>query len=102
MDVALLYFDGCPNHRDTLVLLERFLDEAGWAGSVNLVNVDSPAEADRLAFRGSPTILLDGVDPFLDADAPVGLSCRVYATSSGLQGVPPTDELRSAIAEHMP
>ena len=99
MDVALLYFDGCPNHHATLALLEGLLAEAGWNGDVALVNVDSQEQAEALSFRGSPTVLIDGVDPFVDSDAPVGLSCRVYPTAEGYRGTPPEPELRAAIAQ---
>jgi hypothetical protein len=101
MEVSLLYFDGCPNHKDTLVLLNGLLDEASWEGTVQLVNVDSPERALELDFRGSPTVRIDGVDPFLDHDAPPGLSCRIYATGSGFQGTPPEDQLRTAIESGM-
>jgi hypothetical protein len=101
MDVALLYFDGCPNHHDTVTLLESLLAEAEWDGDIDLANVDSQERAEALSFRGSPTVLIDGVDPFLDGDAPVGLSCRVYPTDEGYRGTPPEPELRSAIARHI-
>jgi hypothetical protein len=100
MEVSLLYFDGCPNHHATMSLLETMLEDAGWTGEIELVSVDSPERADELGFRGSPTVWLDGVDPFLDPEAPVGLSCRIYATESGYQGTPPEQELRTAIARH--
>lgn len=99
MDVALLYFDGCPSHHDTLALLEALLSEAKWDGEIQLVSVDSQEQAEALSFRGSPTVLIDGGDPFLDGDAPVGLSCRVYPTDRGYQGIPPEAELRAAIAD---
>ena len=54
--------------------------------------------AEELGFRGSPTILINGDDPFLDTDAPVGLSCRIYAANEGYRGNPPECELRAAIA----
>lgn len=98
MEVSLLYFDGCPNHHETMSLLTNLLDEVGWTGQIQLVNVDSPERADELSFRGSPTVLIDGVDPFLDRETPVGLSCRIYATAAGYQGTPPDHELRAAIA----
>jgi hypothetical protein len=98
MDVALIYFDGCPYHADTLVMLDALLSEAGWDGEVQLVNVDTQLRAEELRFRGSPTVLIDGEDPFLDADAPFGLSCRIYPTDKGFRGTPPESELRAAIA----
>jgi hypothetical protein len=101
MDVSLLYFDGCPNHHDALSQVEALLAETGWDGSVQLVNVDSPERATELQFRGSPTVLLDGIDPFSDPDAAVGLSCRIYPTAEGYRGTPPESELREAIARSM-
>ncbi|WP_040493594.1 hypothetical protein, partial [Ilumatobacter nonamiensis] len=61
--------------------------------------VDTPEEAERTRFRGSPSILVDGVDPFTDADAPVGLSCRMYQTPDGLAGSPTLDQLREVLAD---
>ena len=101
MDVQLLYFDGCPNHTEALDNLQRLLTEAGWQGAVEQVNVASTEAAERLEFRGSPTVLLDGVDPFLDPNAPVGLSCRVYRSDEGFQGTPPVADLRNAIWHHL-
>lgn len=61
--------------------------------------VETPEEADRVDFRGSPTILVDGVDPFADESDPVGgLSCRVYETADGPAGSPTLDQLRRAFA----
>ena len=85
----------------TLELLEALLDESGSDGAVQLVNVESPERAEELNFRGSPTMLIDGVDPFLDSDAPVGLSCRIYPTDEGYRGTPPRRELRAAIARRI-
>ena len=98
MDVSLLYFDGCPNHHAALALLEALLDEAGWSGTIQLVNIDSTERAEEMHFRGSPTVLINGDDPFLDTEAPVGLSCRIYPTDEGYRGTPPKRELRAAIA----
>lgn len=96
MNISLLYFDGCPNHHATLALLEALLDESSWDGIIQLINVDSPERAEELNFRGSPTVWIDGVDPFLDTDAPVSLSCRIYPTEEGYRGTPPERGLRAA------
>jgi hypothetical protein len=101
MDVALQYFDGCPNHADTLVMLDALLSDAGWDGDVQLVNVETQQRAEELRFRGSPTVLIDGEDPFVDLEAPFGLSCRIYPTAEGYRGTPPESELRAAIARSM-
>lgn len=59
--------------------------------------MDTLEAAQRVGFRGSPTILVDGRDPFASGDEPVGLSCRVYATPDGPAGAPTTDQLREVL-----
>jgi hypothetical protein len=58
--------------------------------------VDTPEEAERTGFRGSPSILINGVDPFADSDDPVGLSCRVYQTPEGPGHRPWTSSVMSS------
>ncbi len=93
MDVALLYFDGCPNWHETDQRLRQALAAAGLNVTPKYINVTSPEDAERLFFRGSPTVLVNGFDPFADASAPVGLSCRVFRTPDGLRGAPTVEQL---------
>ena len=53
----------------------------------------SPQDAERLRFRGSPTVLINGSDPFARESDPVGLSCRVFRTPGGLKGAPTVEML---------
>ena len=99
MQITLRYFAGCPNWRLAKERLRTTLESAGLSDAViSLEPVETHEEAARLGFRGSPTILVDGRDPFADESTPVGLACRVYATGDGLQGAPTLDQLRAAIA----
>lgn len=93
MDVRLLYFDGCPNWQETDSRLREAIALAGLDVSPEYVDVATPEDAERLRFRGSPTVLIDGRDPFADAAAPVGLSCRVFRTPDGLRGAPTVAQL---------
>lgn len=96
VEVTLLYFDDCPNW---LVANERLdaLRSEFPEMSITCHIVDTPAEAERTRFRGSPSILVDGIDAFADEDDPVGLSCRVYQTPDGAAGAPTIDQLRQAL-----
>lgn len=94
MVVTVQYFDGCPNWRTAEERLSEALDRLGRRDVVvTRRRVASGEEAEELSFRGSPTILVDGRDPFADPDSPVGLSCRVYPTRDGLVGAPTVEQL---------
>jgi hypothetical protein len=96
--ITLRYFDGCPNWRTAEERLRAALDDAGASdAAISLERVATQEEAYHLGFRGSPTILIDGRDPFADEGADIGLACRVYATPEGLQGAPTLDQLRAAL-----
>jgi hypothetical protein len=94
VQVTLLYFDGCPNWTVADERLRAALDQTG-NPDVNVTHrkLSTPREAESIEFRGSPTILIDGRDPFLIREAPVGLSCRVYRTEAGLTGAPTVEQL---------
>ncbi|NMM22057.1 MAG: thioredoxin family protein [Phycicoccus sp.] len=98
MDITLLYFDDCPNWR---VTDERLAAIAAERADLKVTRhlVDTPEEAERVGFHGSPSILVDGVDLFAEPDAGVGLSCRVYRTPQGLAGAPTMEQLRAALAD---
>lgn len=96
MDVTLLYFDDCPNWLVANEHLEALLAEHPEL-SISRHVVDTPEEAQRTGFRGSPSIVVDGVDPFADPDDPIGLSCRIYQTPDGPAGSPTLDQLRAAV-----
>ena len=94
MNVTLQYFDGCPNWRVADERLREALREAGVNGSqITYEKIETPEQAEEAGFRGSPTILLNGGDPFATPEAPVGLSCRIYQTDAGPDGAPSLSQL---------
>ncbi len=95
--VTLRYFDGCPNWQTAYERLRRVMREEGLSVEPVLERVETAEDAERLRFVGSPTILLDGRDPFAAAGERFGLSCRVYPTPDGLAGSPTVEQLRRAI-----
>ena len=97
VDVELRYFDDCPNWRVVDEHLRSLADEFADMTVTHRL-VDTPEEADRVGFRGSPTVLVNGVDPFATEVDPVGgLSCRVYPTPDGPSGSPTLEQLRRAL-----
>jgi hypothetical protein len=61
-------------------------------------DAETPEAASRIGFRGSPTVLVDGHDPFVTGDEPTGLACRLYTTPEGLRGSPTREQLRDALS----
>jgi len=60
--------------------------------------VDTPERAEAIQFGGSPTVLVDDVDPFARGEPGGGLSCRIYQTPNGPAGSPSIAQLRQAIS----
>lgn len=95
MKVELLYFEDCPNWKVAGEHLRVLAD--GRDVQVEHRLVHTPEEADAAGFRGSPTILIEGRDPFAAGDEPFGLACRVYQTPGGAAGSPTLDQLAAAL-----
>lgn len=100
MRITLRYFDGCPNWRVAEARLLEALGEPGArAATISYELVETQQDAERLGFRGSPTLLVEGDDPFAEDDAPVGLACRIYRTEEGAQGAPSVAQLRAMLRQ---
>ncbi len=100
MRVLLLHVQDCPGLHVTHERMQAALRAVG-ADEVEVdhVLVSGVEQAQALHFRGSPTVLIDGVDPFgADAGA-VGLSCRFYRTDAGLAGAPTLEQLVRALGD---
>lgn len=91
-----MYFEGCPHWRLAVDLLANLQPELGFELSRRLVS--TPDEAELLGFNGSPTIKVDGADPFARAGRQVGFACRIYDTPEGPSGSPTIEMLRKVIA----
>jgi hypothetical protein len=94
MDVELLYFDGCPHWRTADERVRQVATEIGATVHRRLVTAGDVDQAE--GFAGSPTILVDGWDPF-PATPTRGLGCRLYATPQGTAGSPTIGQLRAAL-----
>jgi glutaredoxin len=97
MNVTLQHFEDCPHWRKADRLLNQALAEEGIDAEVTYQVINSNEEAVEHGFKGSPTILIDGVDPFFKSDAPVGLGCRIYMTEDGPTGSPSLGQIRRAL-----
>lgn len=99
--IEILYFDGCPNHHPALALVERICHELGIEPDLRLVNVPDQEAAQRMRFRGSPTVCVNGrdVDPSTENRNDYALACRVFRTNAGMVGQPDERWIRAALLE---
>ena len=99
VSVTIRYVDGCPRWRTAVERVREALTAEGLPHvEPTLERIETAEEAERLRFVGSPSILIDGHDPFLaDEGGDLGLSCRVFDTPGGLAGSPTTEQLRDAL-----
>lgn len=95
--IQLLYFEGCPHWHVMHDRLREAIASTDSDAQVELVQVRTPRQAAEWRFHGSPSVLVNGRDPFAEPDAPIGLACRLYRTPEGLRGAPGLDELVAAL-----
>ena len=92
------FVEGCPNLAVVRQRLDLALHAVGRGDiDIRLRVVRTDADAAKLGFIGSPTILIDGSDPFVLSNAMAGLSCRLYSTAEGVAGSPSVDQLTAAL-----
>lgn len=97
MDLVLLTVPDCPNAAAFEERLAAALAGQPPAAVRRRVVVDEP-EAAEAGMHGSPTLLINGSDPFAAPGQPPSLSCRLYRDASGRTGlVPSMDVLRRAL-----
>lgn len=99
MQIELLVVPDCPNERPAYERLRQALDEAGHPETPIAVHVVTEDAVGAFpAFAGSPTVVIDGADPFAERATPgAGLSCRVYRSAAGMSGAPSLEDLRHAV-----
>ncbi|MFF2611758.1 organomercurial lyase [Kitasatospora sp. NPDC058046] len=98
MRVEMLTVPDCPNGP---VLEERLQLVLAGLPAVELAHhvVEDQEEAERRGMHGSPTLLIDGRDPFAAPGTPASVSCRLYRGPDGRAGgAPSVDDLRRVLA----
>jgi hypothetical protein len=99
MELTLLTIPACPN---AAVFEERLTAAlAGRPGAVvRRREVADEREAAQAGMCGSPTLLIDGVDPFAAPGQAPGLACRLYRDAAGRPaGAPTVEALRRAVEQ---
>jgi hypothetical protein len=91
--IELIYDPDCPNVAPAREQLSRALVIMGLPLHWKEWPSDDPTIPDHARGYGSPTILVDGQDVSGGGQIDGTRSCRVYATSEGLRGVPTVEQI---------
>ena len=102
MHLTVLAVPECPN---APVLEERLAAALDGRDGVSVSRevIFTDGEAARWGMHGSPTLLIDGTDPFAVPGQRPSLSCRLYRGEGGrASGAPSVSQLRRAIGQALP
>lgn len=99
MELILLTVPDCPN---AVVFGERLA--VALAGRPDRVvrhrEVADERDAAQAGMCGSPTLLINGTDPFAVPGQMPGLACRLYRDATGRPaGAPPVEAIRRAVEQ---
>ncbi|MEU0247366.1 hypothetical protein ABZ192_24220 [Streptomyces sp. NPDC006235] len=99
--ITVLTVPDCPNAPLVRERIAQALE--GRTAPVEWITVNDSDAATLQRMTGSPTVLLDGIDPFAHDGAVPSLSCRLYRHADGTtDGAPAVADLRSALTGGWP
>jgi hypothetical protein len=99
MQLMVLAVPDCPN---APVLEERLASVLHGRVDVSVSHevITDESGAVRWGMHGSPTLLIDGTDPFAEPGEPPSMSCRLYRGDDGrASGAPSAAQLRQVIEQ---
>ncbi len=104
MEIEILYFEGCPNHEPTALLLNETLKELGINAEIVMTDVKNNDDAIEKKFIGSPSIRINGRDLELDEKdeyVHYSMQCRMYSYGDRHSGIPPKELLKHRLTEEV-
>jgi protein-disulfide isomerase len=91
--IEIQHFRGCPNSPEMIHRVKEAIKGSEEKIEYNEVLVESNKLAEKLKFRGSPTVLINGEDiEGREEPESTALNCRIYAN-----GLPSVEEIRNKI-----
>lgn len=99
MHIQFLYYEDCPSHEAGLQRLREAMAAEGIQAPIEIIKVETEAQAEALRFIGSPTILINGADIVpVDGEAHYRLTCRTYRLEDGrFAPLPSSAMIRAAL-----
>jgi hypothetical protein len=96
--LEVLHVPSCPNLAPLLEHLREVTDLP-----ITTIDVNTDQDAAACGMTGSPTLLIDGIDPFAAPGLRAGVACRIYRDRDGrMTPVPSTTQLRAVLRAGQP
>lgn len=93
--IEVQHFDGCPNSAEMIARVKGAIKEFVNQIDYKEILVETQKEAMRVNFRGSPTVLINGVDlENMPEPTNAYLACRYYKN-----GLPSIEEIKNFIID---
>ena len=95
--IKVQHFEGCPNSKEIIARVKTAITEFGNNIEYEEILVETPEEAERVKFRCSPTVLINGID-LENMPEPIEaiLACRYYKN-----GLPSIIQIKEFITEQL-
>jgi hypothetical protein len=93
--VEIQYFEGCPNSDVMIENVKEAIKQINTQIEFETILLDTPEKAEKYKFRGSPTVLINGIDLEGLPEPTIGnLACRFYSN-----GIPSVESTINSIKE---
>ena len=101
MKIELLYFEGCPNHEIALSNLKESLDDTDIKAEIIIIDVESPEDAIKYRFLGSPSIRINNKDLEVieDGSTEYSMRCRRYKNGDTMEGFPSKELIKANLTK---
>ena len=94
--VEFLFFEGCPSYKQALTNLKEVLADSDLEVNLELINIETPGQAEKFGFYGSPTIKIDGTD-LEGRSEEFSYNCRLYDIDGELTGIPTKEYIKEKL-----
>ena len=99
-NIQFHYFEGCPSHKPALAYLKEIIEEEKIDANIEMVRVESPEEAQKVGFQGSPSIKINGID-LEDKNDGFSFNCRLYNVDGKLTGTPSKEIIKRSLLQKL-
>ncbi len=95
--IEIQHFEGCPNSKEMIARVKNAMEEFYDRIEYKELLVETEEEAERVKFRGSPTVLINGIDlENMEEPFEANLACRYYKN-----GLPSITQIKEFITEQL-